>query len=79
MSDDKDGMAKNWEVVKQEFFDYQLAVAIAMNKVHRATGITRKIHHLWGLVPDLHRSMPRTLSYLAALSIPVIALAWWLV
>jgi len=58
-----DGMAKNWEVVKQELSDYRVNIAIVMDKVKQAKGIGRKLHHLSGLGPDIHRLMPRTLWY----------------
>jgi hypothetical protein len=75
-----DGMAKNWEIVKAEVASYRRTVKFEWARMKRMPA-TRKPHVLFGLVPDAHRLMPRTLSYLAVLSlIPVIiAGAWWLV
>jgi hypothetical protein len=73
----KEGMAKNFDVVKQEFSDYKLAIDITMSKVNRTDDIRRKLHHLFGLIPDIHRNMPRTLSYGGVLLLTFAIICWW--
>jgi len=75
-----DGMAKNWEVVKAEVASYRRNVKFELKRMKREKW-SRKPHVLFGLVVDAHRILPRTLSYLAVLSlIPlIIAGAWWMV
>jgi hypothetical protein len=72
---DKDGIAKNWEVVKDEFSDYRVQIAIVMDRVRRTEKWTRKLHHLSGLGPDIHRFMPRALWYSSVLA----GVAGWVV
>jgi len=72
-----DGMAKNLEVVRAEIKAYRKCIKMEWARMKRVP-TNRKLHVLFGLLPDAHRVMPRTLSYLAVLSIPVAALAWWL-
>jgi len=74
-----DKLKRNWKTVKEEFVDYQLAIAIAMSKVHRAKGLIRKLHHLSGLGPDLNRYMPRTVWYAGVLAAALVTLTviWW--
>lgn len=73
-----DGMKKNLEVVKAEIDDYRDTLRIELARMKR-TPWNRKAHVLFGLLPDAHRDMPRTLSYLAILSlIPIGVAVWWL-
>lgn len=73
-----DGMKKNLEVVKAEIDDYRDTLRIELARLKREPW-KRKGHVLFGLIPDAHRDMPRTLSYLAILSLPfLIAAGWWL-
>jgi len=74
-----DGMAKNLEVCQEEWATYRGVVRIQMSRFRHEPKFTRKLHVLFGLLPDAHRFMPRTLSYLALLSILpfLIGFAWW--
>jgi len=73
-----DGIAKNLEVVRAEIKAYRACIKMEWARMKRVPA-SRKLHVLFGLLPDAHRTMPRTLSYLALLSlIPILALfAWW--
>ncbi len=72
-----DGMKKNLEVVKAEIDDYRDTLQVEWDRLKREPW-SRKGHVLFGLIPDAHRDMPRTLSYLAVLSlIPIGAAVWW--
>jgi len=70
-----DGMKKNLEVVKAEIDDYRDTLRIELARLKREPW-KRKGHVLFGLVPDAHRIMPRTLSYLALLSLGLVVV-WW--
>ena len=76
-----DGMAKNIEVCREEWATYRGVVKIQMARFRHEPKFTRKVHVLFGLLPDMHRFMPRTLSYLALLSLLPILVGfafWWL-
>jgi hypothetical protein len=76
-----DGMAKNWEVVKQEVRLYGEHVRAEIRWIKRLDApLARKMHHLSGLGPDIHRIMPRTLWYSSVLlGIMVCAVAGYVV
>jgi len=71
-------MAKTLEVCRDEIADYRKVFKMEWARMKHSPA-SRKLHVLFGLIPDAHRCMPRTLSYLALLSlIPILALfAWW--
>jgi len=73
-----DGMAKNFEVCRDEIAAYCACIKMEWARMKRVPA-SRKLHVLFGLIPDAHRYMPRTLSYLALLSLlPLLAcFAWW--
>jgi hypothetical protein len=71
------GIKKNLEVVKAELEEYGDTLQVEWDRLKREPW-KRKGHVLFGLIPDAHRDMPRTLSYLAVLSIiPAAVAVWW--
>jgi hypothetical protein len=69
-------MATNFNVCREEWADYRVQIAVVMGRVRRTDGLVRKLHHLSGLGPDIHRLMPRTLWYSGWLLGAVLAIAF---
>jgi hypothetical protein len=67
-------VAKNWEVVQNEVRLYGEHVRAEIKWIRGLdVSIWRKLHHLSGLGPDIHRIMPRTLWYSTGLMGVIVA------
>ena len=77
-AENKEGMAKNFEVVQKEIAAYRVVLSTQWERALLEPKWSRKAHVIFGLLPDAHRVLPRTLSYLAILSLPLIAVILWL-
>jgi len=67
-----DGMTKNLDVCREEWDMYKRVVSSVTYRAGQEKSFARKVHVLSGLLPDAHRTMPRTLSYLALVTTPII-------
>lgn len=75
----KNGLAKNWEVVQEEIATWRALMPIHIKTFKDAQGIAARLHKGWNLVTESIRLLPRTLGY-SALIILVLdgALHIWL-
>ena len=63
MGSNKNGIAKNWEVVQHELANWRALMPRHVKTYRDATGISQKVHKVWNLVTESIRLLPRTLGY----------------
>lgn len=61
----KNGMAKNLEVVQMEIANWRALMPIHIKSYREAKSLGRKVHKAWNLVTETIRLMPRTVGYSA--------------
>jgi hypothetical protein len=75
-------LEKNLEVVKEELKDFQMYLEVVKYKVSHAKTFRQKVHHAVGILPDIYRALPRTITYINLTLFSVVSayfLARWLV